>query len=127
MRDLRVLIVDDEGDLVKTLVERLRLRGVRAHGVKCGVAALRYIRNNRIDVAVVDVKMPELGGIEVLQNIRQLPDSPEVVLLTGHGSTEDARQGRAAGAFDYLLKPVRLEDLLRVLEAASRSRRTREE
>ena len=122
MKGLRVLIVDDEGDLVRTLVERLRLRGFRAHGVKCGLAALRFIRNNPVDVAVVDVKMPELGGIEVLQNIRQLPDAPEVVLLTGHGSAEDARQGRAAGAFDYLLKPVRLEELLRVLEAAARRR-----
>ena len=123
--DLRVLIVDDEGDLVRTLVERLRLRGLRARGVKCGMAALRVVRKRPFDVAVVDVKMPEIGGIELLRSIRQLPGAPEVVLLTGHGSAEDARRGRKAGAFEYLLKPVRIEELLRVLEAAAAHRRER--
>jgi DNA-binding NtrC family response regulator len=116
---MRVLIVDDEADLADVLVERLRLRDIRARGVHCGMAALRTIRNSRYDVAVVDVKMPEIGGIELLKLIRQLPDAPPVVLMTGHGSAEDARQGRQLGAFEYLVKPVRLDDLLEVLHAAA--------
>ena len=119
MKKMRVLIVDDEEDLVDVLVERLRLREIRARGVHCGMAALRTIRNNQYDVVVVDVKMPEIGGIELLKLIRQLPDPPPVVLMTGHGSAEDARQGRKLGAYDYLIKPVKIEDLLVVLRAAA--------
>jgi len=127
MRRIRVLIVDDEADLADVLVERLRLRNIRARGVHCGMAALRTIRNSRYDVAVVDVKMPEIGGIELLKLIRQLPEAPPVVLMTGHGSAEDSRQGRQLGAFDYLIKPVRIEELLDVLHAAIAAAREEKE
>ena len=120
MDSLRVLIVDDEEELVQALEERLNLRGITATGVTTGAEALERIRSETYDVLLVDVKMPSIGGLQVIREVKtQLPELP-VVLLTGHGSAENAEEGMRLGAFDYLLKPVAIEDLIAILrEAAS--------
>jgi DNA-binding response OmpR family regulator len=118
MEPLRVLIVDDEAELVTALTDRLNLRGFHAQGVTTGQEALTYLDNHPCDVVLLDVKMPGLGGLEVIQRIRSRWMSLEVVLLTGHGSAKDVEEGMALGAFDYLMKPVRIDDLVRVLQAA---------
>ncbi len=118
MEPLRVLIVDDEAELVSALTERLNLRGFQTHGVTTGEEALTFLENHACDVVLLDVKMPGLGGLEVIQRIRTRWMTLEVVLLTGHGSVRDVEEGMALGAFDYLMKPVMIDDLVRVLQAA---------
>jgi two-component system OmpR family response regulator len=119
MNALRVLIVDDEEELVQALVERLELRKIHAEGVTSGADALEVITCTNFDVILIDVKMPGLGGIELVKRIKEQCPRLQVVLLTGHGSRQDAEEGTRLGAFDYLMKPVRLENLLKILRAAA--------
>jgi two-component system OmpR family response regulator len=119
----RVLIVDDEEDLVSALVERLNLRGFQAVGVTTGAQALEHLAGSPCDVVLLDLKMPGIGGLEVFRRIKEHRPSPEIVLLTGLGSTQDAERGMQLGAFDYLMKPVKIDHLVRVLNTAvTRSR-----
>ncbi len=116
---LRVLFVDDEEDLVSTVVERLELRGIEAVGAISGQEALHLIGRQPFDVVLLDVRMPGLGGLEVIKRIKQTHPGLEVVLLSGHGAREDAETGHRLGAFDYLQKPVDLEDLITILRRAA--------
>jgi two-component system OmpR family response regulator len=118
MDALRVLIVDDEDELVSALVERLNLRGFEARGVTNGADALVDLETTPCDVVVLDVKMPGLGGLEVIKRIRSEHPGLEVVLLTGHGSPTSVEEGMAAGAFDFLMKPVKIDELARILRSA---------
>ena len=121
MDQLRLMFVDDEEELVSALVERLELRGIEAIGVTSGDAALEYLREADFDVVVIDVKMPGIGGLELLRTIsRRYPDV-KVILMTGHGSAEDSEIGHRLGAVAYLQKPVDLEDLLATIEQATDS------
>ena len=115
MEGLRVLIVDDEGELVSALEERLNLRGFQAKGVTTGAEALAYIENTPCDVVLLDVKMPGIGGLEVIRKIKEERPGLDVVLLTGHGSAQDVVKGMELGAFDYLMKPVDIDVLVRTL------------
>ena len=118
MDPLRVLIVDDEAELVSALEERLNLRGFEASGVTTGAGALSLLAETPFDVVLLDLKMPGLGGLEVIQRIKEERPDLKVILLTGWGSEEDAKKGKELGAFDYLMKPVKIGDLVRVLLAA---------
>jgi DNA-binding response OmpR family regulator len=122
MDALRVLIVDDEDELVSALEERLTLRGFDAKGVSTGAEALAYLVDGPCDVVLLDVKMPGLGGLEVMKRIKEKRPSPQVILLTGHSSAQDAEKGMTLGAFDYLMKPIKIEELVRVLRAAGARR-----
>jgi len=126
MEALRVLIVDDEEELVSAIEERLNLRGFQARGVTTGAEALAYLADTPCDVVLLDVKMPGLGGLEVIAKIKEEQPNLEVILLTGHGSTQDAEKGMELGAFDYLMKPVKIDELVRVLLSAG-SREEKEE
>ena len=116
---MRVLIVDDEEELVHALVERLDLRGIEAIGVTNGHDALERIYHESFDVMLLDMKMPGLGGLEVIKKVKEKCPKLEVLLLTGHGSTRDAEEGMRAGAFKYVMKPVNIEDLVALLREAS--------
>jgi two-component system, OmpR family, response regulator len=118
MRALQVLIIDDEEELVSALVERLNLRGFQARGVTAGGEALSLLQDQEFDVVLLDMKMPGLDGLEVIRRIKELRPSLEVILLTGHGSANAIEEGMALGAFDYLMKPVKIDDLVRILAAA---------
>ena len=87
MEGLRVLIVDDEEELVSALVERLNLRGFRAHGVTNGSAALAFLGAEACDVVLLDVKMPGLGGLEVIRRIKR--EFTTAMFLLGTGKIED--------------------------------------
>lgn len=115
---MRVLIVDDEEELVHALVERLDLRGIEAIGVTNGHDALERIYHESFDVMLLDVKMPGLGGLEVIKKVKEKWPNLQVLLLTGHGSTRDAEEGMRAGAFKYVMKPVNIEDLVALLREA---------
>jgi len=119
MDGLRVLLVDDEEELVETLVERMQIRGFRAEAVTRGIDAITRIRESEFDVVVLDVKMPGLDGMEVIAQLKNDRPELQVILLTGHGSSEDAARGIKAGAFDYLIKPVDIEELIEIINRAA--------
>lgn len=118
MDPIRVLIVDDEAELVTALEERLNLRGFEASGVTTGAEALALLGDEPFDVVLLDLKMPGLGGLEVIRRIKEERPGLQVILLTGWGSEEDAKKGQALGAYDYLMKPVKISELVRVLLSA---------
>ena len=119
MEGLRVLIVDDEDELVSALEERLNLRGFQAKGVTTGAEALAYLTNTPCDVVLLDVKMPGMDGFEVIRRIKEKRPGLDVILLTGHGSAQDVEKGMELGAFDYLMKPVDIDVLVRTLLSAT--------
>jgi len=118
MDHLRLLFVDDEEELVSAVVERLELRGIDGVGATSGDEALHLLREGSFDVVILDVKMPGIGGLEVLRTISRRYPEIKVILMTGHGSAKDNEIGRRLGAVAYLEKPVDLEDLLMTVERA---------
>ncbi len=119
MADLRILLVDDEEELVYTLADRLDFRGYHAVAVLNGPDAIKEADKGNFDVAVIDVKMPEINGIEVMKMIRRLHPKLKVILMTGHGSPEEGEQGMAEGAYDYMVKPINIEILISKIKAAA--------
>jgi len=115
---MTVLFVDDEPDFLQTLLKRMRKRNVNASGVGSGEEALIHLVHYPADVVVLDVRMPGMGGIETLRAIKKKTPLIEVVMLTGHASLEVAREGMENGAFDYLMKPVDIDDLLYKIQDA---------
>jgi DNA-binding NtrC family response regulator len=118
MSRLRVLLVDDEQELVQTMAERLFLRGIDADVVTKGQDALKKMSAQSYDAVIVDVKMPGMGGIELLNAIKQTCDDQKIILLTGHADTNDAEAGIRLGAYDYLLKPVDINTLCKIIHKA---------
>ena len=125
LKGARVLLVDDEVELTQSLARVLGRRGLRVTTASNGSEALELFRERRFDLVVLDVKMPQLGGVEVLRRIKGVDPSVEVILLTGHPSVRTAVEGLESGAFDYLLKPPEIETLLAKLEQAYLHRRDR--
>ena len=119
MHYFRVLVVDDEKDFVEATVKRLGKRGIDAEGVFSGEQALELMKKKRFDVVLLDIKMPGgMDGIETLREMKKIAPLTEVILLTGHASVESSIEGLKLGAFDYLLKPMKLEDLITKLAEA---------
>jgi two-component system OmpR family response regulator len=118
--DLRVLVIDDEEELVSTLVERMMLRGIEAFGALTAQEALRCLQEQDITVIILDVMMPGMDGLELLKKIKKMHPHIQVILLTGRGSEKESEIGIAEGAFDYLIKPIDIEELIqRMHEAVS--------
>ncbi len=120
---IKVLIVDDEQDFSETLAERLRMRNIDCDFVTSGVKALTRIKQDRFDVVLLDVLMPSMNGIETYREIRKLNNELQVVMLTGHAKIETAIDGMKDGVYDYLLKPVIFEDLVKKIEMAYQRKR----
>jgi DNA-binding NtrC family response regulator len=119
MHYFSILVVDDEKDFLETLVNRLTLRGIDTEGVTSGEEALKLIAEKPFDVIIMDISMPGgMDGIEALKEIKRVQPLTEVILLTGQASVETSVEGMKVGAFDYLLKPVKLEDLMDKIVAA---------
>ncbi len=118
MNEFKVLLVDDEEDFVHTLVKRLTRRKLEVRSALSGKDALKSISENAPDVIVLDVKMPDMDGIETLKQIKALCPSTEVIMLTGHANVEVAIRGMELGAFDYLMKPIEIDELLYKLQDA---------
>lgn len=112
MDKFRVLIVDDEIDFLETIVKRLRDRNLEVTGVESGLKALELMDSRDFDVVVLDVRMPGLDGIDTLKEMKRKRPLVEVIMLTGHASVESGIQGMQIGAFDYVMKPVPLDELL---------------
>jgi len=119
MHYFNVLIVDDEVDFLETLTKRLNKRQVDASGAISGEEALELLKEKTFDVVILDIKMPGgMDGIEALTEIKKIQPLAEVILLTGHASVETSIEGMRLGAFDYLLKPIKLDDLLKKIAQA---------
>ena len=121
---IRLLVVDDEVDFLESIVMMIKLRGFETHGVTSGTAALEYLEAhpNSTDIVMLDIKMPGMDGLETLRQIKTSFPELEVIVVTGHGSQEYNRLGRELGAFDYLIKPIRLDTILERIDAAYSSR-----
>ncbi|EHJ49072.1 response regulator receiver protein [Solidesulfovibrio carbinoliphilus subsp. oakridgensis] len=114
---MRLLLVDDESELVSALAERLTLRGIEADFATDGDAASELVRANPYDLAVLDMKMPGLSGLDLKKKLQRLRPGMRFIFMTGHGSEEDFRAGSSEAA-GYLVKPVRLDDLLAAVNQA---------
>ncbi len=127
MESFKVLFVDDETEFLDTLVKRMKRRSVEATGVGSGLEALDFLDNNSVDVVVLDVKMPGMDGIEALREIKRRHPLTEVIMLTGHANVEVAIQGMELGAFDYLMKPMEIDELLYKVQDAFKKKFVHEE
>ena len=114
----RLLLVDDEVGYLDVLAKRLTHRGFAVTTASSGAEAIRALRKWEFDLAVVDLKMEDMDGIEVLKVLKKMDPALQVIILTGHGSERAARDGLAHGAFDYLIKPIGLDPLIARIRAA---------
>jgi DNA-binding NtrC family response regulator len=126
MEKFKVLIVDDELDFLETIVKRIRARNVEVSGVESGYLALEALDSSSPDVIILDVRMPGMDGIETLREIKKRKPLTEVIMLTGHASVESGIQGMQLGAFDYLMKPIALDELLEKVHQAYERKLTQE-
>ena len=118
MDAIKVLLVDDETEFSETLIKRMKKRNVDIMGVQSGEEALRTLDQDPMDVVILDVRMPGMDGIETLRALKKKHPLIEVIMLTGHASVEVAVQGMEFGAFDYLMKPMQIDDLLYKIQDA---------
>jgi DNA-binding response OmpR family regulator len=117
---IRLLLVDDEEGYVKVLAKRMTRRNMEVMTALSGSEGIQRLRKQDFDVAILDLKMEDMDGIEVLRVFKKMvPDMP-VIMLTGHGTEKAAREGLEVGAFDYLMKPCDLEELVEKIRAACR-------
>ena len=126
MEGIRLLLVDDEEDFRTTLASRLRKRKLEVWDVEDGLKAVEVVETKPIDVAVVDVKMTGMDGLETLKRIKQINPLIEVIMLTGHASVESGIEGMRLGAFDYLMKPCDINELILKIEDAYQQKLIRE-
>ena len=123
-----VMLVDDEVPFVEALTKRLKKRNLNILTAFSGREALQTLDKHRnIDVVILDVKMPDLDGIETLREIKKAYPVTEVVMLTGHATVESAIEGMRFGAYDYLMKPCAIEQLMTKVEEATKKKREHEE
>ncbi len=124
---IKVLLADDETAFAEALSERLELRGFEVFVVYDGKEAVEAVLKNKIDVAVLDVNMPTLSGIEALAQIREKNHLVQVLLLTGQGTIKNAVEGMRVGAFDYILKPAETDTLTEKIRQAYKVKSDQEE
>lgn len=118
MSNVQLLIVDDEERFLKTTKTLMEKRGIATKTAASGVEALRIIDEAPVDVVILDVKMPGMDGETTLKRIKQIYPLIEVIMLTGHGSVDSAVVGLKMGAFDYVLKPCDIPEILEKVEKA---------
>ena len=128
MSHVKLLLVDDEERFLSTTRILLEKRGVgNVQTATNGADALKIMRKERIDVVVLDVKMPGMDGVEVLRRIKQEHPLVEVIMLTGHAAVESAVDVLRLGAFDYVMKPIDIPDLLQKIEEAYGKKKAHDE
>lgn len=115
---IRVLLIDDEVGYVNVLFNRLTKRHFQVGKAYSGADAFQLLRQQDFDVAVLDLKMEDMDGIEILKILKKMAPELTVIMLTGHGSAEAAHDGIEQGAYDYLTKPCELEELIAKIREA---------
>jgi DNA-binding NtrC family response regulator len=120
---IRLILIDDEVGFTTVMAKRLTRRGLEVTSAFSGLEAIRAMRKSEFDVAVLDLKMEDMDGIEVLKIFKKMdPDMP-VIMLTGHGSEKSAGEGMEYGAYDYLFKPYEFEELIEKIHSAVSSKK----
>jgi len=128
MTPTKVLLVDDEEAFVTAMRRRLEKRNVKVSVALSGRQAIRLLGEDPdVDIVVLDVRMPEMDGIQTLKEIKRLFPGLEVVMLTGHGTFASAVEGMKQGACDYLMKPCDIDELLAKMQEAKLRRRQQQE
>jgi two-component system NtrC family response regulator len=117
-KQIKLLFVDDEEKFLKGMTERLRLRDIVVHSFDNGPDALEAAKKENFDVALIDLKMPEMDGEELLSKLKQMVPAMEVIILTGHGSEDSAIRTFRGGAYEYLMKPCELDELIHAVSRA---------
>ncbi|MBF0472805.1 MAG: response regulator [Nitrospirae bacterium] len=115
---LKLLLVDDETGYVEILSKRMSKRGIEVTAAYSGAEAIRAMRGRYFDAAVLDLKMEDMDGIEILKILRTMDSKMPVIMLTGHGSERAAREGIKYGAYDYLTKPCNFDELVTKIKTA---------
>lgn len=116
---IKLLLVDDEEGYVDVLANRLIKRDIYVEKAYSGSQAIRALRKGDFDVSVLDLKMEDMDGLEVLRLFKKIVPEMAVIMLTGHGSQEAAREGMKLGAFDYLTKPCEFDELFQKIKDAA--------
>lgn len=125
--NLDLLFVDDDDELRIGMANFFMQLGYRVDEADCGEAALEKIRNRTYDVAVVDMAMPGMSGIELLEKVKAENADAEIVLLTGEGTVEKAVEAMKLGAYDFLTKPIRMKQLGAIVQKAAEAGKMRKE
>ena len=118
MINCKVLLVDDEKEFVTALAERLELRGLQVSVAMDGESALSRLETDLPQAVVLDLKMPGIGGLEVLKHIKAQDLNIPVIILTGHSSMQEGKEGMALGAFEHLIKPIDISVLIKKIQQA---------
>ena len=118
---IRLLLVDDEVGFVTVMAKRLNRRNIEVTTAHTGSQGIQCLRQSKFDIAVLDLKMEDMDGIEVLKIFKLMDPHMPVIMLTGHGSEKSAKEGIQEGAHDYLTKPYEFDDLLEKIRQAARS------
>ena len=116
---MKILLVDDEKKFAMMLSKRLALRGIEVDYVYTAEEAVAKVESNKYDVAILDVKMPGIGGIELERKLKALVPGMKSIFLTGHGSESDFETGSAKAAY-YLAKPLQIEELIEILHEVTK-------
>jgi len=125
--ELKLMLVDDEVRFLETTQKLLSRKGYHAETASSGREALNKLQTQDIHVAILDVKMPDMDGVETLREIKRRFPLVEVIMLTGHATVESAVEGLKSGAFDYVTKPCDIDDLLVKAQSAFEKRKKLEE
>jgi DNA-binding NtrC family response regulator len=123
----KVLIVDDEERFRITLRKLLSANGLETNAVGSGREAIEELKQQPYDVILLDVKMPEMDGIEALAELKKISKNVEVIILTGHASVDVAVEIMRLGGYEYLLKPCPMDELLAKIESAYERKTARDE
>ena len=124
MPSAKILLIDDEEAFLSVIRRRLEKRGFCTLVAMSGPEGIQVLQDNLdVDVVILDVKMPGMDGIQALKEIKRQFPLLEVIMLTAHGTMESAVEGMNLGAFDYLMKPYEMPDMLDKIERATKKRR----
>ncbi|MBC2710686.1 MAG: response regulator [Desulfosarcina sp.] len=124
---IRLLLVDDEKGFVEVLAKRLAKRNILTTQAFSGTEGIQLLRRSDFDVAVLDLKLGDMDGIEILKIFKKMDPEMPVIMLTGHGSETASIEGMRYGAFDYLTKPHELAELVDKINEAVRHRKRTED
>jgi len=128
MNTVKILLVDDEKPFVDTMMKRLKKRKIDVVPAHDGLEALSCLDENRgVEVVILDIKMPNMDGMTALKEIKNKFPLIEVIMLTGHATVETGIEGMKMGAFDYLMKPCDMDQLIAKVNEAAKRKRDQEE
>jgi DNA-binding NtrC family response regulator len=123
----RILIVDDEERFRKTMCKLLTAEGYESSTAANGQEALDHLEKGSYDIIILDIRMPEMNGVQVLSEIKKIDAALEIIIMTGYASVDTAKEIMTLGAYDYLLKPYDINELLEKIDAAYDRKVTRQQ